>query len=237
MAAAHGNESIRFEPDEQPPPPLAIGAGFQAALIMLAPVILGVVIVLQIAGQPAEYTAWAVFAALLVSGATTILQAVRFRRIGSGHVLFMGTSGAFIAVCIGALVTGGPAMMASLIVISSLFQFLLASRLALLRRIFTPMVTGTVIMLIAVTVVPLLFDELKDVPEGAPEAAAPVAALATLATVAGAGVARSARVAAVVAVDRHFGGVLGIRALRDIRPCTGAGRGLGRHSAGRVAGI
>ena len=123
MAAAHGNESIRFEPDEQPPPPLAIGAGFQAALIMLAPVVLGVVIVLQIAGQPAEYTAWAVFAALLVSGVTTILQAVRFRRIGSGHVLFMGTSGAFIAVCIGALVTGGPATMASLIVISSLFQF------------------------------------------------------------------------------------------------------------------
>ena len=106
MSAVHANESIRYEPDEQPPPPLAIGAGFQAALIMLAPVILGVVIVLQIAGQPAEYTAWAVFAALLVSGATTILQAVRFRRIGSGHVLFMGTSGAFIAVCIGALVTG-----------------------------------------------------------------------------------------------------------------------------------
>ena len=183
MAAAHGNESIRFEPDEQPPPPLAIGAGFQAALIMLAPVILGVVIVLQIAGQPAEYTAWAVFAALLVSGATTILQAVRFRRIGSGHVLFMGTSGAFIAVCIGALVTGGPAMMASLIVISSLFQFLLAARLALLRRIFTPVVTGTVIMLIAVTVMPLLFDALTDVPEGAPGGAAPVAALVTLATV------------------------------------------------------
>ena len=183
MAAAHGNENIRFEPDEKPPPLLAVGAGFQAALIMLAPVVLGVVVVLQIAGQPAEYTAWAVFAALLVSGVTTTLQAVRVGRIGSGHVLFMGTSGAFIAVCIGALVTGGPAMMASLIVISSLFQFALAARLALLRRIFTPTVTGTVIMLIAVTVVPLLFDALTDVPEGAPEAAAPVTALVTLVTV------------------------------------------------------
>jgi len=184
MAAAHGNENIRFEPDEQPPAPLAIGAGFQAALIMVAPVVLTVVIVLQIAGQPAAYMAWAVFAALLVSGLTTILQAVRVGRIGSGHVLFMGTSGAFIAVCIGALTVGGPAAMASLVVISSLFQFLLASRLALLRRIFTPTVTGTVIMLIAVTVVPLLFDALTDVPEGSPEAAAPVAALATLVTVA-----------------------------------------------------
>ena len=183
MATEHVNENIRYEPDEQPPAPLAIGAGFQAALIMLAPVVLGVVIVLQIAGQPAEYTAWAVFGALLVSGVSTILQAVRVGRIGSGHILFMGTSGAFIAVCIGALSVGGPATMASLIVISSLIQFLLASRLALLRRIFTPAVTGTVIMLIAVTIVPLLFDALADVPEGSSDAAAPVAALLTLTTV------------------------------------------------------
>ena len=183
MATEHVNDNIRYEPDEQPPAPLAIGAGFQAALIMLAPVVLGVVIVLQIAGQPAEYTAWAVFAALLVSGVSTILQAVRVGRIGSGHILFMGTSGAFIAVCIGALSVGGPATMASLVVISSLIQFLLASRLALLRRIFTPAVTGTVIMLIAVTIVPLLFDALADVPEGSSDAAAPVAALLTLTTV------------------------------------------------------
>ena len=183
MATEHVNEHIRYEPDEKPPAPLAIGAGFQAALIMLAPVVLGVVIVLQIAGQPPEYTAWAVFAALLVSGVSTILQAVRVGRIGSGHILFMGTSGAFIAVCIGALAVGGPATMATLIVISSLIQFLLASRLALLRRIFTPAVTGTVIMLIAVTIVPLLFDALADVPEGSSDAAAPVAALLTLTTV------------------------------------------------------
>ncbi len=184
MATEPVNENIRFEPDEKPPAPLAIGAGFQAALIMLAPVVLTVAIVLQISGQPVAYTAWAVFAAMLVSGLTTILQAVRVGRFGSGHVLFMGTSGAFIAVCIGALTVGGPAAMATLVVISSLFQFLLSSRLALLRRIFTPTVTGTVIMLIAVTVVPLLFDALTDVPEGAPDAAAPVAALATLLTVA-----------------------------------------------------
>ena len=184
MAVTRANENIRYEPDEQPPAPLAIGAGFQAALIMVAPVILTVVIVLQISGQSDAYRAWAVFAALVVSGVTTILQAVRFGRIGSGHVLFMGTSGAFIAVCIGALAAGGPAMLASLVVISSLFQFAMAARLALLRRIFTPTVTGTVIMLIAVTVAPLLFDALADVPEGAPGAAAPVAALATLATVA-----------------------------------------------------
>ena len=73
--------------------------------------------------------------------------------------------------------------MASLIVVSSLFQFALAARLSLLRRIFTPVVSGTVIMLIAATVMPIVFGSLTDVPEGTSQAAAPAAALATLATV------------------------------------------------------
>ena len=152
-------------------------------MVILAPVVLGVVIVLRIADQPESYLTWAVFAALLVSGVTTVLQAVRVGRIGSGHVLIMGTSGAFIAVCVVALVKGGPSTMATLIVLSSLFQFLLASRLSLLRRIFTPLVSGIVIMLIAATIMPVIFDSLTDVPEGTSPAAAPLAALITLAVV------------------------------------------------------
>ena len=185
MAAAHVNENVRYEPDDRPPNLVTVGSGFQAAMLIVAPVVITVVIVARIADQPESYIAWGAFAALLVSGITTILQAVKVGRIGSGHVLIMGTSGAFISVCVVALVKGGPAMMATLIVISSLFQFMLAARLSLLRRIFTPVVTGTVIMLIAATVMPIVFDTLKDVPEGSPPMAAPLATLATLATVAG----------------------------------------------------
>ncbi len=189
MAAAHVNENIRYEPNENPPPLVTIGAGAQAAALIVAPVVLTVVIVARIAGQSESYMAWGAFAALLVSGITTVLQAVRVGRVGAGHVLIMGTSGAFIAVCVAALVKGGPATMAGLIVISSLFQFLLAARLSLLRRIFTPVVSGTVIMLIAATVIPLVFDSLTHVPEGTASGVAskvaPVAALATIVTVAG----------------------------------------------------
>ena len=184
MAAAHENRYIRYEPNEAPPPLLAVGAGLQAAAVILAPIVLGVVIVARIAEQPESYLSWAVFAALLVSGFTTVLQAVRVGRVGSGYVLIMGTSGAFIAVCVAALVEGGPSTMASLVVVSSLFQFALAARLSLLRRILTPVVSGTVIMLIAATVMPVVFDTLNDVPEGTSPEAAPVAALVTLAVVA-----------------------------------------------------
>ncbi len=186
MAAVEGeNRNVRYEPEENPPHLVTVGAGLQAATIIVAPVVLTVVIVARVAEQPESYISWAVFAALIVSGVTTAVQALKLGRIGAGYVLIMGTSGAFIAVCVAALVEGGPSTMASLIVVSSLFQFLMASRLSLLRRIFTPVVSGTVIMLITATVAPVVFDTLADVPEGMSSAAAPVAAAATLVTVAG----------------------------------------------------
>ena len=184
-SAVSENENVRYEPDEKPPLPVALGAGVQAAATIVAPVVLTVVIVARIADQPESYITWGVFAALLVSGITTTLQAVRVGRVGSGHVLIMGTSGAFIAVCVAALTEAGPSTMAGLIVISSLFQFVLASRLSLLRRIFTPVVSGTVIMLIAATVMPVLFDTLTAVPEGTSGAAAPVSAGVTILVVTG----------------------------------------------------
>ena len=183
MASAIVNEHVRYEPDENPPPLIALGAGAQAAMLIVAPVVLTVVIVVRIAEVSESYLVWGVFAALVVCGLTTVLQAARWGRFGSGHVLIMGTSGAFIAVCVAALKLGGPATLASLVVISSFFQFLLAARLSLLRRIFTPTVTGTVIMLIAATVAPVLYDSLISVPEGTDPAAAPLAAGVTLAVV------------------------------------------------------
>ena len=177
--------SLRYEPDERPPPALALGLGFQQAMLCISGVVLTPVIVIRAAGGSESYLTWAVFAALAVSGLTTILQAVRAGRIGAGYVLLMGTSGAFIAVCVTALAQGGPALLATLIVISSLFQFALSARLSLLRRIITPTVAGTVIMLIPVTVMPIVFGLLTDVPEGTPAAAAPVSAAVTILVIAG----------------------------------------------------
>ena len=175
---------IRYEPNERPPHTLAFGLGFQAALLCLGGVVLTPAIVIRAAGQSETYLSWTIFMAVIVSGLSTILQAVRVGRVGAGHVLIMGTSGAFIAVCATALTEGGPALLATLIVASALFQFLLAARLSLLRRIITPVVSGTVIALIAVTIVPIVFAMLDDLPAGTSPAAAPTCAAATLGAIA-----------------------------------------------------
>ena len=171
---------IRYQPDEKPPTVLAFGLGLQLAVLSIASIVLTPAIVIRAAGGTEAFLSWAVFASVAISGVTTVIQAIRFGRIGAGYVLLMGTSGAFIAVCITAIAEGGPAMLATLVIISSLFQFALAARLSLFRRILTPAVAGTVIMLIPVTVMPPIFDLLKDVSDGTAAAAAPLSALATV---------------------------------------------------------
>ena len=175
---------ILYQPDERPPQVLAFGLGCQQAALCIAAVVLTPVIVIRAADGGESYLSWAVFAALFISGLTTILQAVRVGGVGAGYPLLMGTSGTFIAVCVTALADGGPGMLATLVFVSALFQFVLSSRLAWLRRLITPTVAGTVLMLIAVTVMPIVFDMLKDVPEDAAPAAAPVSAAVTLAAIA-----------------------------------------------------
>ena len=171
---------MRYEPDERPPPALSVGLGIQLVLLTVAGVVLTPAVVIQASGWSESYIPWAVFAALAVSGTTTVLQAIRVGRVGAGYVLLMGTSGVFIAVCVAALAEGGPPLMATLVIASSLFQFGFAARLSWLRRIVTPTVAGCVVMLIAVTVMPIAFSVLDRVPEGASPLASPVCAGLTL---------------------------------------------------------
>ena len=180
MNASAPNTDIRFEPNETPPLLLTIGLGFQMALLCVGGIVLTPAIIIRAAGGTDEYLAWAVFAAVIISGISTILQSLAKFRIGAGYVLLMGTSGAFIGVCIGALNKSDPATMATLVIVSAVLQLLFAAKLSSFRRILTPTVTGTVIMLIAVTVMPILFDMLTQIPEDIPSSGAAVSAGVTL---------------------------------------------------------
>ncbi len=177
------NENIRYEPEENPPHLLSAGLGFQATLTLLPPIVVIVAIIVRSAAQSESYLTWAVFSAMIISGAITVLQSLRLGRFGSGHMLFMGTSGTFIIICVLALEAGGPSLMATLTVLSSVFYFLLAWRLSLLRRVITPLVAGVVIMLLAAMAAPIIFDTIAKVPESTSSMAAPLIAGVTLAVI------------------------------------------------------
>ncbi len=177
------DETLRFEADERPSLYLSLGIAAQFATLAISSVVLTPVVLITLGGGSEAYLGWAVFAAVVVSGIATIVQSVRVGRIGAGYILVMGSTPAYLPVCISALEASGPALLATLIIISSLVQFVLGWKMAALRRVFTPTVAGTVLMLIPVSLAPLILRKMTDVPEFAAPAAGPVTAGAALLTI------------------------------------------------------
>ena len=140
-------------------------------------------IIVQASGQTESYLSWVFSVSLLVCGLGTICQTFQVWRFGSGYPLGVTNGTAYIAVCISALVAGGPTMLSSLIIVSALLQFALVSRLSLLRRFITPVVSGTVLMLLSATVMSVLLSKLSNTPEGVPQVAAPAVAAVTFAVI------------------------------------------------------
>ena len=177
-------ESVRYEPDDSPPLGLTLGVGFQGVLISLPPTVLTMLLFARASGLGEGYLAWSVLAAVAISGITTGLLAARMGWVGGGHILPAGAAPSYLAIGLLALEQAGPETLAALFVVSSLFQFGLSVCLPLLRRVITPVVSGTVVILIAVSVMPLTIGKLGQVPDGAPAFAGPVVAAITLLTVA-----------------------------------------------------
>ena len=175
---------LRYEADDRAPPLLSLGLGLQASVLVLSSVVLVPAILLQATGQSSAYVAWTVFVGLVIAGLITILQAYRIGRFGSGYTLITGVGYVSVAVLAPALKAGGPALLAPLVIISSLFQFVVGARLSLLRRIMTPVVTGTVLMLVAITTMTLAFEMITDPPDGTASTPGLLCAVATLATIA-----------------------------------------------------
>ncbi len=149
---------MRFEPAEKCPPRQALGA----ALLIFVPNTISIVLlttfVIRASEESENYLAWATFTGLAISGLSMILHAFPFRYMGSGGLVVTNLNVPLLAVSVLALARGGPSLLASLVITSTLLQFLLVSRLASLRRIFTPTVSGIVIMLVAASAVPFFVD-------------------------------------------------------------------------------
>ena len=88
-------------------------------------------------GHPASrkpYLSWVTFTILAVTGASMILQTLHLRYLGSGRLIVANFNVPFLAVCALALHVGGPSLLASLLVASTLVQSVLTLRLASLRE-------------------------------------------------------------------------------------------------------
>ena len=185
MSTNPGASTPQYEPHERPPALTTLGLGVQSALLVIAPIALFPIVLVQAVDGTEAELAWAVFAMLLVNGAATMLQAFRAGPVGSGLLVITYPSPTAIPFCIVALQEGGPTTLAALIVVSGIFQIAVSLRLSLLRRLVTPAFSGAILILLVITIAPVVFRSLTDVPDDAPAAAGPVCILVTFALMMG----------------------------------------------------
>ena len=161
----------RYGLDERPPLLTALGLGTQGALLNVPPVVLFPLIAVQIAGGSSALADWLVFISLAATGATMVLQTMRVGIVGSGCHLSSVSSSVSIPFCALALVEGGPKTLAALVFFGGLFGLGVALRLSVLRRIFNPTVTGTISILLVITIISVVLEKVSDVPDGRVNAA------------------------------------------------------------------
>ena len=179
---ASTSQNPRYEAHENPPLLASLGYGAQFSLIASATLLVTPVVVAKASGRDDSYLIWMVFASLVVCGLSTFIQVRRIGPVGAGAVLPMFTAAFSIPFCISAVVDGGPATLTALVIVSAVLQLVISRWLFILRRIVTPTVGGTVMMILSITlasVVPRLMQDVPDEPVGGP-----ITALITLGVIA-----------------------------------------------------
>ncbi len=176
--ATTSSGSPRYEAHESPSYLASLGYGVQFSLIASATLLVTPVIVASASDIGESYVTWMVFASLVVVGLSTLIQVRRIGPIGAGAVLPMFTAAFAIPFCITAVVDGGPKTLMTLVIVTSIIQLVISRWLFLLRRIVTPIVGGTIMMILSITLASVVFDLLDSASQENPEGAT-LTALAT----------------------------------------------------------
>ena len=172
-----------YEAQETPPLLPILRYGFQFSLMATVTLLVTPVVVARASGLGDSYLSWMMFASLLVVGVSTLIQVRRLGPVGAGALLPMFTAAFSIPFCITAVVDGGPATLMALVFVSALAQLAISRWLFILRRVITPTVGGTVVMILSITLASVVFALLDKAAQAEPEKG-PATALITLIIVA-----------------------------------------------------
>ncbi|MGB0386343.1 MAG: nucleobase:cation symporter-2 family protein [Ardenticatenaceae bacterium] len=150
--------SVIYKLEDRPP----LGEAILAAIQHLAAIFVGIITPTLVLSGPleldAQTTTYLVSMALFVSGVATFIQTKTIGPIGSGLLSIQGTSFAFLSPIIAAGIAGGKgeaglALVFGLCFAGSFIEMFLSRFIHLAKKIITPLVTGTVVTLIGLSLV------------------------------------------------------------------------------------
>ncbi|GES28740.1 nucleobase:cation symporter-2 family protein [Streptomyces angustmyceticus] len=165
MAASTGQkpEGDRKHPVDQTLPPFKMfTSGLQHVAAMYAGVVAPPMIVGPACGLSATETAFLMGASLFTAGIATLLQTLGFWKVGARLPFVNGVSFAGVTPMVAIGKAHGPAdalpVIFGAVIVAGVLGFLLAPYFSKLVRFFPPVVTGTVITLIGVSLLPVAFN-------------------------------------------------------------------------------
>lgn len=145
--------------DARLPPLATLLLGLQHVLAMFVGIITPPLLVGTALALPVAETAFLVSMSLFTSGLNTLMQVSRVGPIGSGLLSVQGTSFVFVGLAIQTGQAGGLPLVFGMSLALSIVPMLVSRFIGPARRLFPPVVTGSVVMLIGVSLIQVGFTE------------------------------------------------------------------------------
>jgi len=146
-------KSSHYALNDQPPMGRRFLLGLQHMLAMFVGVITPPILIANAAGLGAAETSFMVSMTLIMSGIVTFVQCKRFGPIGAGLLGVTGTSFTFVPMAMAAANAGGIPLVLGMAMATAPVEILLSRFLKQIRSLFPPLVTGTVVTLIGLTLI------------------------------------------------------------------------------------
>lgn len=152
------NNNLHYGVDDNPSLPTKILLGLQHIFAAFGGIIVVPLVISSSLGFDATMSTAIMSATILASGIATIIQARGIGRIGSKVACIMGTDFTFVspAISVGS-VLGLPGIIGATI-LGAFFEIILSYFIKPLMKLFPPIVTGTVVCLIGLTLLPVSMD-------------------------------------------------------------------------------
>ena len=161
MSAPTKPQRKRVHPvDEVLPSPKLAAYGFQHVVAFYAGAVLVPILIASALGLSGEELVMLITADLFTCGVASIIQAVGFKNVGVRLPLLQGVTFAGVApiIAIGLAHGGGTASLLYVygaVIVAGVFTFLIAPVFVRLLKFFPPVVTGTLITIIGLCLVPI----------------------------------------------------------------------------------
>ncbi|WP_132244722.1 nucleobase:cation symporter-2 family protein [Marinisporobacter balticus] len=152
------NTEIIYKIDDKPPLHFSILLALQHIMAAFGGIVAVPLVIGGVLGLPINDIAYLVSAALFMAGVTTWLQARGLGKIGARVPCVMGTDFTFVGPSIAVGLSGGLPAIFGATILGSFVEIVLSRFIKPLRKFFPPIVTGTVVILIGLTLLPVSID-------------------------------------------------------------------------------